>query len=325
MTRAREWVARLGFPVLITASLTGAAAAMASGTQPALAILPWLFGCYLLLAVGERIFPLHRSWLRAHDDVATDIGLFATNSVVNGVTGPLLLAAGAAAAGALSRGLGSELWPSGAPIGLQLALGLVVAEAVEYSAHRAMHEVPWLWRLHATHHSAARLYWFNSVRFHPIDLFIVGGLKLVPLAMLGAGEAVLALVTLFSGVHGAYQHANIPVKLGPLNWVFSMAELHRWHHSPVPAESNHNYGGNLILWDVVFGTRFLPADREPPEAIGIEALPGFPTGFRAQLLAPFRWQQVVAEASLPESGAAQGPTSSGPKPAAGPRPSSADA
>jgi hypothetical protein len=60
-------------------------------------------------------------------------------------------------------------------------------------------------------------------------------------------------------------------------------------------EANHNYGGNLILWDVVFGTRYLPADREPPEAIGMESLPRFPTGYWANLAAPFRWRRVELE------------------------------
>ena len=58
-----------------------------------------------------------------------------------------------------------------------------------------------------------------------------------------------------------------------------------------------NYGGNLIVWDILFGTRWLPEDRDPPEAIGIEAMPGFPMGFVANLLTPFRWKQVEAEAA----------------------------
>ncbi len=133
------------------------------------------------------------------------------------------------------------------------------------------------------------------MRFHPVDLFLVGVVKLVPLALLGAGAPVFALVNLFSAVHGAFQHANVPVRLGVLNWIFSMTELHRWHHSKSIEEANHNYGGNLIIWDVVFGTRFLPADREPPEDIGIQALPAFPMGFRANLASPFRWGKLVAE------------------------------
>ena len=58
-----------------------------------------------------------------------------------------------------------------------------------------------------------------------------------------------------------------------------MTELHRWHHSKLMHESNHNYGGNLIVWDILFGTRWLPNDRDPPEAIGMESLPGLPMGF----------------------------------------------
>ena len=102
-------------------------------------------------------------------------------------------------------------------------------------------------------------------------------------------------MNLFSAVHGAYQHANVPVRLGPLNWIFSMTELHRWHHSRRIEEANHNYGGNLAVWDVLFGTRWLPTDRDPPEDIGMEDLPGFPMGFRDNLAAPFRWSAVVRE------------------------------
>jgi sterol desaturase/sphingolipid hydroxylase (fatty acid hydroxylase superfamily) len=160
-----------------------------------------------------------------------------------------------------------------------------------------MHEVPGMWRFHATHHSAPRLYWLNAARFHPIDLFLVGTLKLAPLVVLGAGAPILALVNVFSAVHGAFQHSNLPIRLGPLNWVFSMTELHRWHHSKAVEEANSNYGGNLIVWDILFGTRFLPSDREPPEEIGIEALPGFPMGFWANLAAPFRWRKLAAESS----------------------------
>ena len=195
----------------------------------------------------------------------------------------------------LAERLGVGLWPTHWPLLAQLPLALVVAELVEYSFHRLMHEVPWLWRFHATHHSAPRLYWLNAARFHPIDLFLVGAVKMVPLALLGAGLPMFALVNLFSAVHGAYQHSNLPVRLGPLNWIFSMTELHRWHHSKRIEESNHNYGGNLIVWDIVFGTRFLPDDREPPEEIGIEALPGFPMGFLANLASPFRWRKLAEE------------------------------
>ena len=175
-------------------------------------------------------------------------------------------------------------------------LALVVAELPKYWLHRLEHEWEPLWRIHATHHSAERLYWLNAGRFHPIDIGLDYVLGIGTLVLLGCGDAVIALFLLVSGVHGVFQHANLPLRCGPLNWFFSMAELHRWHHVPDTARANHNYGQNLIVWDVVFGTRYLPARELPTEAIGIEDWPDFPKGFWANLAAPFRWARIRREA-----------------------------
>lgn len=284
-----------GFPVAVVATHAWALDLIGRGVDPALATgLPIPF-YYAALACLERVFPWQRSWLRSKGDLRTDIGLAVSNTVMLGLLSPLVVIAATSLGAALAARIGIGLWPAGWPILAQLALALLIAELVEYSVHRSFHEVPGLWRFHATHHSAPRLYWLNAVRFHPIDLFLVGACKLVPLAVLGAGIEVFGLVNLFSAVHGAYQHANVPVRLGPLNWIFSMTELHRWHHSRRIEEANHNYGGNLAVWDVLFGTRWLPTDRDPPEDIGMEDLPGFPMGFRDNLAAPFRWSAVVRE------------------------------
>ncbi len=300
------------FPVVLTATLGGALWTIARGVEPAVAVLPFLIGGYAVIAGLERVVPLHRSWLHSQGDLAADIGLAAGNGLLNRLAEPALLAACAAAGLALSERIGVTLWPGHWPLVAQLPLALAVAELVEYWVHRSMHERDWLWRFHAVHHSAPRLYWLNAARFHPVDLALVGTGKMLPLALLGCGPACLALVVLFSAIHGAFQHSNLPLRLGPLNWVFSMAELHRWHHSPRAEEANHNYGGNLILWDVVFGTRWLPADREPPEAIGIETLPAFPMGLWALLASPFQWARVRAQAAGPEAaGVGRRPANSG--------------
>jgi sterol desaturase/sphingolipid hydroxylase (fatty acid hydroxylase superfamily) len=286
-----------GFPLLITTSVGAAIFVISLGSDPNLATGAMILVAYVAIAVSERLWPWHRSWLHSQGDLQTDIGLAVTNGVIGGALAPVMLAAVATFGAALSERVGIGLWPESWSLLAQLALALVIAELVEYSLHRTMHEVPFMWRFHATHHSAPRLYWLNAARFHPIDLFLVGAVKMVPLALLGAGLPIFALVNLFSAVHGAYQHANLPVRLGWLNWIFSMTELHRWHHSRHIQESNHNYGGNLAIWDVIFRTRYLPTDREPPERIGIEALPRFPMGFLWNLAAPFRWQRLTAAAA----------------------------
>jgi sterol desaturase/sphingolipid hydroxylase (fatty acid hydroxylase superfamily) len=71
-----------------------------------------------------------------------------------------------------------------------------------------------------------------------------------------------------------------------LNYIISSTELHRWHHSRAAEESNHNYGNNVIIWDVLFGTFYWPTAR----AVGDLGLtnPEYPQGFSAQLKAPFQ-------------------------------------
>ena len=297
MSEKIEWlVARMAFPVAITASIGAAIALMNAGHPAEMVAAVTILLAYVFLAVLERLVPLHPEWSRSHGDVPADFGLGVTNALLTFGVQPLLLAAGAGMAAWLSQQYGAALWPDQWPLVLQLVPALLLVELVEYTFHRAMHEVPWLWRIHAPHHSARRLYWFNALRFHPLDVLFVGPGKLIPLVMLGADGHLLALVVIFSAVHGSCQHANIPCRIGPLNWVFSMAELHRWHHSPVAAEANHNYGGNLIVWDAVFGTRWLPEGRDPPIDTGIEGLPGFPASYQGLMSAPFRWRKLVREA-----------------------------
>ena len=291
----RTLVSSLGFPVLLCASIGACIALIERGFAPPTVVILCVAGSYLWLALLERFLPYRHAWLEAKDDLATDGAWFLTNGAMNRFLEPPLLAGVVIVGGYVSQRYGAALWPGQSSLVVQLGLALVVAELFEYWIHRLMHETELLWRFHAVHHSAPRLYWLNAVRFHPVDYAMVGIGKLVPLALLGAGPEVFAMVNVFSAVHGAYQHANLPVGIGPLNWVFSMAELHRWHHSRAVEEANHNYGGNLILWDVVFGTRYLPTDREPPIDVGLADLPTFPAHFAGLLLSPFRWSALRAQ------------------------------
>ena len=286
-------IAHLGFPVVMGGALAGAIFAMNRGVDPILAGIGAQLPAFLAVIALERLAPFHRDWNRNHGDLSVDLRHIVTVTLTSGMAEPFLRGLGVALGAWLLGGYALELWPSDWPLALQLALALVIGEFGQYWVHRKQHEVPWLWRFHALHHSAPRLYWLNAARFHPLDILLNNLVATVPLVALGAGEEVLVLWVLFAAVHGIFQHCNVPVRLGPLNWIFSMAELHRWHHSRRVVESNRNYGQNLIVWDIVFGTRFLPADREPPRDIGLTELPHYPMTWLAQELAPFRWRRVV--------------------------------
>jgi len=291
--RARLLFSVSVFPVVLGGCLLACAALIGRGRSPENAFLLPTVLTYLLLMVLERVVPYRSAWGRPRGDVGVDLGhLVVSGGITLALLRPAMLALGIGIGGWLASLQGAPLWPAGWPLAVQLVLALCVGELFLYWVHRWAHEWDFLWRFHAVHHSAPRLYFLNAARFHPVDLAISNYAPFVPLVALGASAEVLALFGLVSAVHGAFQHANLPLRLGPLNWFFSMAELHRWHHSRLLRESNTNFGQNLIIWDIVFGTRYLPKDREPPEDIGLTDLPAFPMDYKGQLLSPLHWRRI---------------------------------
>jgi len=177
------------------------------------------------------------------------------------------------------------LWPHELPAWLQMALMMVIADFFRYWLHRMAHLNPLLWRFHAVHHSAEKLYWLNVGRFHPLDKLLQYFVDTMPFILLGVSQEVVSLYFAVYAVKGFFQHSNIDAKLGFLNYIFSGPELHRWHHSVVIRESNTNYGNNLIIWDLLFGTFFLPKERRV-ETLGLINR-NYPKSFLQQMRAPF--------------------------------------
>jgi sterol desaturase/sphingolipid hydroxylase (fatty acid hydroxylase superfamily) len=303
--RAPGAFAWLVFPGVLIAATAAGIALIDAGVAPPLAIIGPQVASAVVVALLERAFPLHEGWNRSRGDIRVDASHAVTLGVAIALVTPASLALGVALASWLSAAIGSPLWPSSWHVVWQLLLALVVGELPQYWVHRLQHERDWLWRFHAVHHSAPRLYWLNASRFHPVDILMNYISYFVLLIALGCGGEVIALFALVSAVHGIFQHANLQLRCGPLNWLFSMAELHRWHHSPVVVEANHNYGQQLIVWDVVFGTRWLPTDREPPEDIGMAGLSRFPMTYLAQLASPFRWARIKRESAAAEIGSSR--------------------
>ena len=238
-----------------------------------------------LITLHEMMLPYRRDWRPPAEEVRTD-ALFI---IVVQAALPYLLAitvviglAGALQAGGLTVDI---FWPHNIPIVAQVAMMLLAADFMRYWLHRAFHRYPLMWRLHAVHHSPPQLYTFNVGRFHPIEKSIQYALDTLPFALLGVSQEVLAAYFVFYALNGFFQHSNCRVNLGPLNYIVAGPELHRWHHSRRARESNKNFGNNLIVWDTLFGTRFLPQDRDVAE-IGLRNR-RYPTGFFVQMKSPF--------------------------------------
>ena len=226
----------------------------------------------MLAAALERWMPYRPEWNRSSGDTRTDLS---SAVVLIGAVDPLLKVAMPVALvtlwpGAAQMG-GAAHFSGGLPFALQVLAALLWIELAKYGAHRWHHTNPGLWWLHALHHGSRRLYTLNNFRFHPINHAINQLLAIGPLLLLGVSADVLLACVAITQPVLMLQHANLDLRSGWLNRVFSSNEVHRWHHSARAAEANCNFGSALLLWDHVFGT-WHNADTDTdrsPAAIGL--------------------------------------------------------
>ncbi len=294
---ARRLVATTAFPVTFLVTHGLALAAIARGFKLLPVVVVLVTASVALVAALERWIPFDPDWNRARGDVGVDVLHNLLSTIVTAeLCQVALLATLAPLAAAAANAIGVDLWPRRASLLTQTAVAFALSELGAYWAHRFGHETELGWRLHSVHHSPTRLYWLNAARDNPLGVVMLYVPSALPLVLLGAPPEQFALLSLFNAVVGLFQHANVDIRLGPLNYVFSVLEVHRWHHSTVVEEANSNYGSNLMIWDVLFGTMYLPRDRRAPEAIGIADMPAFPEDYVGQVMVPFRWRALTRTA-----------------------------
>lgn len=249
---------------------------------------PSAFAAYLPVTLGaaaililELAAPYRRNWRPERKVVLQDALYLLLVQML--LPAGLILAATFIAASQFNGPDALGVWPHSLPVPVQAALMLILADLLRYWLHRIAHHWRPVWRLHAVHHAPETLYFLNVGRFHPLDKALQFLLDSAPFIILGVGPEVVSAYFVFYAINGFFQHSNVDVRLGPLNWIIAGPELHRWHHSRVIAESNSNYGNNLIVWDALFGTRFLP-----PRDVGALGLLNqrYPKDIVGQTLAP---------------------------------------
>lgn len=249
----------------------------------------WLILLTVIFAPLERLFALHPQKI-FRKAIFTDIAYYFLSSLVPS----FLLGAPLALVAWLVRHTIPSAFTSAVsacPAWFRMLAAVVIGDIGAYWGHRCCHEIPFLWRFHAIHHSAAHVDFLVNTRAHPVDMVFTRLSGLIPLYALGlaaprpGSASLIAVVFLLLGtVWGFFIHANVRWRFGFLEWLIATPGFHHWHHSnDGPAYVNKNYAALLPWVDRLFGTLYLPKDKQPAR-YGIDD--AFPTSFLGQLVEP---------------------------------------
>jgi sterol desaturase/sphingolipid hydroxylase (fatty acid hydroxylase superfamily) len=232
----------------------------------------------VVLVPVERVVPLRRQRI-LRPGLATDLTHLLVNGMLVAAATFVLVVAAAIPLLPVRRLDLEEALPGAAAV----VLAAMVALVGNYWGHRLTHEVPFLWRFHAVHHSIERMDWVAAGRLHPLDSTFTQACAAVPLVALGYEGGGVAAVSVLVTALAIFQHANVRLRFPVVRWVVPTPEWHHWHHATDPAARNRNFG--LPAIDKAFGTAYLPRGRRP-RGFGIDD-PVPPEGYVSHLRYPF--------------------------------------
>jgi len=157
---------------------------------------------------------------------------------------------------------------------LKITLSVLILDLAIYLQHIMFHSIPLFWRLHMVHHSDMDIDVTTGIRFHPIEIVLSMGIKMIAAILIGPPPiAVVVFEVLLNGT-SMFNHGNVRYSQNIdsfLRLLVVTPEMHRVHHSTIRWETNSNLGFNFPWWDRLFGTyRDQPAKGHLEMSIGLD-------------------------------------------------------
>lgn len=193
------------------------------------------------------------------------------------VLNPGIIITYARKAGDAFSGLERQDPPGVAAVVLYTVSALLASDLFYYVSHRLSHRIPFLWEFHKVHHSAQVMTPLTLYRMHPVDfwqntVFRAIGLGLTAFVFVylypGAWSMVLvggvnAGIVIGNIVGANLRHSHIWLSFGPaIEHVILSPAQHQIHHSTNPRHFDKNYASLLTVWDWIFGSLYVPKERE---------------------------------------------------------------
>ena len=137
---------------------------------------------------------------------------------------------------------------------LLYVIAFLALDFAGYWVHRLAHTVNFFWNNHIVHHSSEEFNLACALRQSISVYFRIYAFLLIPAAMFGVPQQVIAVVAplhLFAQFWYHTQHIN---RMGWLEYIIVTPAHHRVHHAINPEYLDKNYGQIFIFWDRMFGT-----------------------------------------------------------------------
>lgn len=168
------------------------------------------------------------------------------------------------------------------PVIYMLMIGLF-----EYWLHRALHDIPVLWRLHAIHHQIEDMNAARSYSHWAQDALYLAVITIPLVFIIESPQQYVALLTTFYLVSNYYMHTDNPALSFPPSVRHILADniYHHYHHSRAIEHWGRNYSSFFSFYDRMFGTQHMP-ENEVFHPTGIEGYRPL-QGWRDYLIRPF--------------------------------------
>jgi len=233
--------------------------------------LAFFLGILLIMFFWERFAPRRLLTKSKITRWVSNLGLVLIDSIMVRLVFPTALAGIALIAQQRGWGLFNQFE---LPSLLKIIFSILILDFVIYLQHVMFHVIPLLWRLHMVHHTDMDIDVTTGVRFHPIEIILSMGIKMITVILTGAPSlAVLIFEILLNGT-SMFNHGNVRYSQqidSLLRLLVVTPEMHRVHHSTIRWESNSNLGFNFPWWDRLFGTyRPQPAKGHVEMTIGLD-------------------------------------------------------
>jgi ornithine lipid hydroxylase len=255
---------------------------------------------FLLVLLGvEQVLPYRQDWsIRGDREIWRDLGHSVLYTSLGGNLAQLAFLSGfPSALSRLGFAGGFGIWPVRSPLLLQILAVVLFGDLLEYWYHRLAHSVPWLWPVHAIHHTPIRLNALKGPRHHVVYYLGRGVLVWTPLLIIGVPPQLVAWQFVAVVLVGGLAHANIAFRIPAfIHRIFVTPEVHRIHHSIDATQGNSNYSTVFPIWDLLFGSYVDPRLVEA-RRMGIDQDP-IPRRFLGELLSPFTFHRLASSAAV---------------------------